>query len=295
MEINELKEKCLFRYRNFNDNTVNEILTGNIWHSRHELLNDPFEFSFLFDWSEYDKASLAKINNHLRLIPNENLQILYLGNKIFLDSFEQQLRDEINRIIDKKISDINEESFVSCFASSVDNPLMWSHYSNGMTGLCIAYNEEKVKESDHFSHPIAINYVSTPEKIRYTDLSVKEHDFQIEEILFLKPQHAIRPAQVKLSFELQIDNCKFLIQKHNRWKYEGEIRNLIIEPKESGKQGISVNIGSGCIDAIIFGSKISKSNLIILELICMKNNIPMFKASPNKNDFSVVINRHIVK
>ncbi|MBJ2145355.1 DUF2971 domain-containing protein [Vibrio sp. IB15] len=290
IQIDKLKRDCLFRYRDFNNNTINELLTGNIWHSKPEFLNDPFEFHFEFDWDEFSIKNLAAINNEWKLIPQIYLENLYLGDRSYLEHFFKSLKKQVNLIIENQRATFNEQSYVCCFSSNIDSPLMWSHYANGMQGICIAYKEQAISASEDFGMTVPVDYVNSPKKITYRNLeatsSLSEaqpiHDFA----------NAIQPISHYITFNIQFTNYEFLIQKHKRWEYEGEYRHIAIGSKDNGSVGCVKNV-ENAIEAVIFGFRISPTNLTVLELICRKNGIRMYKATPNKSDYSVAIEEHI--
>ncbi|MCF5874523.1 hypothetical protein [Aeromonas veronii] len=64
MQLEEVLEKCVFRYRAMNKNTMKEVLNSTIWHSTIEGLNDPFEFPISLDWKELEKKDAETLTKY---------------------------------------------------------------------------------------------------------------------------------------------------------------------------------------------------------------------------------------
>ncbi|ELH7949072.1 DUF2971 domain-containing protein [Vibrio fluvialis] len=293
MLIEELRNSCFFRYRNFNDNTLDEILTGNVWHSKPSLLNDPFEFNFEFDWANFTIDNFVQINNSLGIFPQHTMENLYLGAKNLRYQIFDKLETEVRRVIVERKEEMESIAFICCFASSPDNPLMWSHYSNGMQGLCIAYNRDTLAKSEDFKRIIPVEYVDSPYQITHEHLQGELISFQTTPVTYDFSKRTHTAAEIELTFNVHFKSYKYMFQKHLRWNYEGEHRSLAVSPASKNAIGCLKNIGSDSISAIIFGHRMSKTNINILELICRNKEIKMFKATPRRSDFSVTIEEHI--
>ncbi|HHF0508392.1 TPA: DUF2971 domain-containing protein [Vibrio antiquarius] len=292
MTLDEISTNCFFRYRDFNNNTLEELLTGNVWHSKPSLLNDPFEFHFDFDWDTFTFGNFIKINQALQIFPFHIMENLYLGNEIFRKQLFDKLKQEVERVVIERKRDIDNVAFLCCFASSFDNPLMWSHYANGMQGLCIAYKKDIVKESNDFERIIPIEYVVTPNKIDYSSLSGTRTSIIQRPLTFDLSHKAITPAELEVRFNIHFKSYQHMFQKHSRWEYEGEYRNVVIDRTREGASGCLKNIGENAIGAIIFGYRMPQDNIQSLESICRDKGITMYKALPRKSDYSVILEEH---
>lgn len=292
MLVDEINNHCLFRYRNFNDNTLDEILTGNVWHSKPSLLNDPFEFNFEFDWENFTMENFVYINKRLGIFPQDVMEKLYLGDESFRYNFFEILQSEVERVISERKEQLENVTFVCCFASSPDNPLMWSHYSNGMQGLCIAYKKDILKESEDFKRIIPVKYVESPFKISYEQLGGERLSLETTPHAYDFTKKSDNPAEIELKFSVYFKSYNYIFQKHSRWSYEGEHRNLAIDHTMNNSAGCLKKVGTNSISSIIFGYRMSKTNIRILELICRSKNIKMFRAIPRKSDYSVIIQEH---
>ncbi|EMV9318857.1 DUF2971 domain-containing protein [Vibrio vulnificus] len=279
----EISEKCVFRYRAMNKNTMKEVLDAKIWHSTTEGLNDPFEFPISLDWQELERKDVEiltkyalkfDIFNHeeiLHLIFNDQIELLYKTIKDNLEKLKSSLPDYYNSLI------------LCCFSKNYDSPLMWSHYSDGMRGVCIAYNKAKLEASELFKlYPVMYNKV--PIKFNYTHLKLVPivDDFKFYD--YEKNENSIATGYLT-----RLNSYDYLYQKHERWDYEKELRN-IIDPdalKSKPMNGDLIEYPSGAIEAIIIGSKMKAVHKRLVLKYCSKNQIPVLVATPNVEDYSV--------
>nr|WP_301337890.1 DUF2971 domain-containing protein [Vibrio rotiferianus] len=160
---------------------------------------------------------------------------------------------------------------------------MWSHYSDGMRGVCIAYNKEKLEASESFKlYPVMYNKV--PIKFDYTHLRLvpvvddfKFYDYQKNE------------NSIATGYLTRLNSYDYLYQKHERWGYEKELRN-IIDPdalKSKPMNGDLIEYPRGAIEAIIIGSKMKAVHKRLVLKYCSKNKITVLVATPNVEDYSV--------
>ncbi|MCR9850337.1 DUF2971 domain-containing protein [Vibrio antiquarius] len=283
MTIDELREQCVFRYRVMNKNTMKEALNSEIWHSTIEGLNDPFEFPTRINWDELEKKDAATLTKYARffsILPDEEityyivrqqLELLYEIIKTSLESSK------------KAFYDYSESLIVACFSNNLTSPLMWSHYSDGMKGLCIAYNRKVLEASDSFLlQPVVYN--KTPFTFDYKDLM---HIPAVDEFKFYNYEK--NEESVSKGFLVRLNSYHYLYQKHDRWEYEGELRN-IIDPNSSKSEftsGKLIEFPNDSISAIIIGYKMTAIHQKLVAKYCALHNIPIFMASPNFSDYSV--------
>ncbi len=285
MTLNELEEKCVFRYREMNKNTINEVLNAKIWHSTVDKLNDPFEFPVTLDWSELntnDVSILTKYAQHFSIIPNDDI-IQYILNKQI-----KKIRNILIFNLEKlKISlpEYYGSLFVASFSKNIKSSLMWSHYSDGMKGLCIAYDRDHLESSELFKlYPIEYN--QNPIKINYFDLTMLPVMNGFQYYCYEKNE-----LSVGQGYLVRLASLESLYQKHACWDYEEELRN-IIDPntnKSNPKHGDLVTYTKGAVSAIIIGSKMKKVHKKMVVRYCAKNDIPVYVASPNLIDYTVKI------
>ena len=280
----------LYRYRPFNENTLRELLEGDLWHSHVRLLNDPFEHPFEFNWDEITLETLPSINQHLKLIPNDVVISSYIDSSE--DNKErcfEGLRQWLVSVVDelKKNAD---RTFVCCFSKTNREPLMWSHYADGMTGLCFVYDKSVLYGHSKLRFKDAV-YNKSVEQYTYRDLETTDRlvgDKDEYNFMIGRDVSSVR-AGSKLSSYL------FAYQKHERWAYEEEVRSVLFaeSDEENAKAGVVESVSAEAIIGVIIGSKMNKTNRKIITALCKDRGIPIHLAVPSKKDYSVDIHLNL--
>nr|WP_275690398.1 DUF2971 domain-containing protein [Photobacterium alginatilyticum] len=148
---------------------------------------------------------------------------------------------------------------------------MWSHYTDGMKGFVIVYNQFKTLDDDYLPM-LPVKYVRTPPTITLDDLKLDSRD------------------------EGFLLNQKLIASKHDRWAYENEVR--FISCPESGHEMLSriklrnggiLDLPDNSIHGVIVGEKMPASNLKLLQTICTHNQYKMYKASISSGEYQVEI------
>lgn len=144
-----IKKKIIYRYRPINKNTLDELIHYYLYFQPAIELNDPFEFEL--NWANYECDT------------NEFIQQNNYGNSI--DAGQNQfdlLKKKTTTILKNKykpkFDKYKKQIGVCCFTQTSLNPLMWSHYSQDHTGICIGYDLSKIPENEKL---IEVKYSDT--------------------------------------------------------------------------------------------------------------------------------------
>ncbi|EKO3518600.1 DUF2971 domain-containing protein [Vibrio fluvialis] len=289
----EEPEQYLFRYRACNENTLSEIITADIWHSKIQQLNDPFELNFIFDWDEFSISNFPKINNVLKVFPDKELTQAYIVNQ------QEQLFSSLRNAIESQIEELNrklEQTGVCCFSQSPDNAMMWSHYADGMKGLCLVYDLESVKKQEQFDNLKPISYQDRIEKISYKNLSARVKQRPDDQRYQFTSDSNPKLVNIKgYDFSIKLEDHSTIYKKHSRWSQEKEIRNVLWAEtdEELSQSGFFENIGLGSLKAIVIGEKMAKSQRKLLEVLCKQRNIDIYIAEVVRETLSVGIRPYI--
>ena len=111
----------LYNYRSLDLNTLEMLRSREVWFSRRERLNDPFDCMPIIDMSMDDKSIVKLFRMSGRQIPE--------GAGI------EQMREELIKHLQKQL----DKSGVFWLTSANDNELMWAHYADNHRGLTIGY------------------------------------------------------------------------------------------------------------------------------------------------------------
>lgn len=272
----------LYRYRPFNENTLRELVTGELWHSHVRLLNDPFEHPFEFDWDEINENKLYEINKHLRMFPDD------IVTKHFCDGEQNELVNQVEKWLESQYEDLSKNArstFVCCFSEDGEEPLMWSHYADGMKGICVVYDRRKLESHSKIKLKPA-DYNKEVKKVTF-------RDFEPINFRKLPNQYSFSKGKIMAFVEAgsQLKSYRFSCQKHERWEYEKELRSVLFAENdaENEKSGVVIDVGADAIIGVIIGGKMNSVNREIVETLCAGRNIEVKIAKPNKQDYSVDI------
>ena len=193
----------LFRYEPNESSRLSTVRNGQIWMSNHYTFNDPFDVSSQI--RPFREPSWSKNHNLFKAIKalysevNENELHWILSGDVLSAIKKWCLTDTPATHNGQNILNMVRERVgkfgMSCFCSSLENPLMWSHYANSHKGFCIEY-EVTPMESENGHAFMSVNYTSKISKLNAIDLLLNTNYF-----------------------------CEnFLASKSPEWAYEGEYR-----------------------------------------------------------------------
>lgn len=115
----------LYRYRDFNEYSEDNILKGEVHFSFASDFNDPFDAAIKLNFDKIEKE---------------------LEPKKYIIELVKQIpqRDKLYKCIQKKIfEEFQKYIKIACFSEYKDSMLMWSHYANYHKGFCIEYDTSK--------------------------------------------------------------------------------------------------------------------------------------------------------
>lgn len=162
--------KSLYRFRQFNNHSIENLLMEREWQSYPCEFNDPFdsrlkidmdiakkEIFFKLTWSEF----LKSLKKQDLFFSNEELDDIYSStNPIYttakyIAKYDRNYQDkeeefakfvfdmvdkELKRILDPFRTAIQTGYFIVCYSEVKERILMWSYYAKDHSGFCIEYN-----------------------------------------------------------------------------------------------------------------------------------------------------------
>lgn len=183
------------------------LINGQLWFSKVEDFNDPFEWNFLYKINvERDREDIAKYVEETNFgrsqSEKEEKFKIYLETPIILEN-------ELNKSLQYR-----KDKGVCCFTVKENklNVLMWSHYANSHKGVVLGFSEEILQI------------------IHNDDFRVKQNS----EMIFSKPDKREVTYKNIPSLINPFKKDRYSIRdyeyiKSEDWKYENEIR--IVSPK----------------------------------------------------------------
>lgn len=176
------KPRRLYKDHRINENLENLLKSYTLWAGTASKLNDPYDCDF-----ELTKDFIQE--KYLKNILPEEIQNKGITGKeldaakaIVLDAFDKNLLKQLHQ---DYIAGIG----VCCFSADPLSELMWSHYADSASGVCLEFSFQK--NPDLLKRIIAVSY-----------------------------------SDKRITVKNEFDRFLALFQKRSAWKYEKEWRML---------------------------------------------------------------------
>jgi len=224
--MSEIEYKSrLYKYCSINKNSIEALTLEKNWISDPLFFNDPFEFTMPSD-TRYC---------------GETQKILMLS--------ERELE---NRNIMKALTD---QFGIICYSYRNDNILMWSHYANNHTGMCLAF--EPILPYNNPRVGMAFGHLN---KVKYDKIvpSTNFANFEIKDIIDL------------------------FCTKSEDWAYEEEVRQIF----DVKSQYVEY---PGVLKEIIFGCRTTESDINLITKLLSGKNIEFHFCEKQDGQYSLMI------
>ncbi|MDD4778948.1 MAG: DUF2971 domain-containing protein [Fermentimonas sp.] len=229
MEFNDFVKKMIhkgipsevFKYMRIDDYLFNTLEKGELWFSSPLNFNDPFDCQ-LNDQTEWTLSEMVEYLNSIN-IPKDKMDLFlseYHSPELFSQYFTKQMKSIISTM------------GVTCFTISPKNMIMWSHYGNSHTGVCLKFDMRK--DLDFFKQSFMVDYSSDYPKYDY----IQNRGFATVLSMTTKSEH---------------------------WSYENEVRTI----RTKGNKAYAFDKNS--LTEIIFGVKADDQNIKLVIDKCQNN------------------------
>jgi hypothetical protein len=278
--------ETIYRYRSFSEQTLSSLCSDQLYFSRAEKFNDPFDCKPCLE-ADSDLQRLKQLLTHLlhRRISSEVSEGLKRA-RIKDPKVVTQANTGVSNVICQKLADIaydatdpdnsgtpeeNEiwqitreieselgqdyDRGVCCFSNTDLHPLLWSHYGDSHKGLCIGYTLDRNPSPDL-------------QKVVYGGRRS------------IKTSTVVNALLHNDSAARKILDRDFLLRKADCWKYEDEWRLI-------GKAGLqdsplklkSITFGLQCPEAV--------RHITVKSLAGRMDEIQFYKVNSAHGDFSL--------
>lgn len=214
----------------------------------------------------FSAIALFTADVDLSMITEENLMQMFQVDSALitlLNKFEEVKEKHYIPQFKEFLSQIT----VSCFsASGWNNQLMWSHYANSYSGICVEYDFSTVNGTTGFVYPV--EYSSERPTITLSDLG-----FSIAEDGQLKWKTGETDTKAIMSYLLVKNKC---------WEYEQEWRIINI-----GEKNMPIFIDMPKIKSITLGLNMNNVCKHLLLDICMDKGIPCYNLVLDTEKFAL--------
>ena len=226
----------------------------------------PPEVKFFFNRESFLAFSLLVKNYHKIEIDEKTLT-----EALKLDELLASLEDKVTNLRDETyipfIKDFLSKLTVTCFsASGWDNQLMWSHYANSYSGICVEYDFSKMDEFIGFILPVT--YSNERPTLSLSDLGLDEYK---------KDENGNWTVdEVDISAILS-----YLSAKNKCWDYEEEWRiiNQVDEPYKS------VFVKVPFVKSITLGLNLDDMCKYLIWDVCKEQGIECYQLVINQSNY----------
>lgn len=116
----------IYKYCTINENLFSSLREAYIWFSKPTTFNDPFD---------------CKING----VPPSTQDLEELEDSYKFAKYLNKTPEIMSEMTYPELQNRFNSYGVSCFSKSNDNILMWSHYSEKHSGVCLEFNKDEME------------------------------------------------------------------------------------------------------------------------------------------------------
>jgi DUF2971 family protein len=208
----QLSDPIVYKYCSMNKFLKNLLVDNSMFFNNPYNFNDPFDCNLVIN-NEVKKEDIKSYYDSNRWSGKKKddplIKDIFDSKFTNIPAFEKRFRQEYNAAIGA--------IGISCFCQDKQNLLLWAHYADKHTGVCLAFDTSADTE-----------FFSLLKKVKYAD---RYPVFQYIE-----------------NKNMVLENL--LLKKSRQWKYEQEIR--LIKPKSCSV----VPFAPKALKAIYFGMRV---------------------------------------
>lgn len=134
----------LFRYRPPCDYTLENLRKRQVWFSKPENFNDPFDCAIRVDRDMISEEEYWELFRHLRQEKGEQIADQFLQGGQLTEEFKKQARRGSRRAYEDQKDKMLHQRGAVCFSAippdHQDSILQWSHYAGAHTGICLEFD-----------------------------------------------------------------------------------------------------------------------------------------------------------
>lgn len=241
-KVQELKPKSLYRYRNYNNDTVDAFKNDLVVSSKPADFNDPFDCLIQVDaddiineitnpknrwklqkWLDYNPKLVEIISKKNLKRINALLTMKDTTYSNFIQKRMPQFRKHVLQVIKQAKGFLRTYPHIACFSETPTSPPMWAHYADLHKGFVLEYDFK-----DYFTpclnckNTCIFRHYELLYPVIYTKTRFNAKDFfssyWSHVILMNAPVNVFIPKDDELAI------YKTLIHKSKDWEYEKEWR-----------------------------------------------------------------------
>lgn len=269
----------IYKFSPFSEHALENIRRSQVFCRHYSEFNDPFEF-----WSIVDEGE-----PHPEHDPERYRRALEAWD--FVSAGHDEVRDYFKEIrcYQANFLDVFKGIRISCFSRDAESLLMWSHYADGLRGLCLELDEEALLATDKDAQIMDVHYASSAGYIDAFEYALCQdqlwfYDMSYEETgdegwLEYKPRlwDIVRRSLISAFATKPIE-----------WSYERECR-LILQNKAAGP--VLHSYPKGALRQVIVGQRSTREDRERLQqaLAAAGVAVPVVEAVCEPNDYRITI------
>lgn len=250
--------------------------------SKNVVLKHKESIPRLFRYSSADYYNIRALETQsLYLSPSGNMNDVFEG-----------LSCEINDKVIEGIEEIRDIAFLKSFSEEKSSLLMWAHYADNYSGMCVEYDFSKLSETLLF-HLYPVYYSLKRSTNRHLERAIVEHKD-------LKRMNEENCYPNDCDFIKDI--MSLFLSKSMSWSYEKEWRILVTYPQMHNEAqdiedeleefyritGQQIPVMS-CVKAVYLGPKMKQSIKEHIKEICRDRlgGIPVYSTKLSKENYEL--------
>lgn len=139
-----VRPQYIYKYHNLNIHLIELLSNSELFLASKDKLNDPLDSMYKIELDNYFKLYTEKYPS---FVNDEEHQ--YLSRSVFNYQIENGRTDFLS-----SINEFQNGYNICSFTENSNNPLMWSHYTNNHTGVCLKFNLDLDENLRNLLYPV---------------------------------------------------------------------------------------------------------------------------------------------
>lgn len=261
--------KILYKYRDWKNEKHRKIITDReIYFTSIKNFNDPFDckiplrYDLLTRWQWYNKTKNLMKEEY----SNWSKVNIKKGAKFWMSLGKYTDKETVDKFIKDEIQLLESEFGIFSLSCVKDNILMWSHYSNSHSGICVGFNVKNLMQN----------------LSNYTNNNLF---FELKKVNYVRKYPKIIPYHQNT----EIFYNKRLFYKSSFWEYEQEYRILSFFEAADKKYVVSEDT----FTEVILGFNMPRTTRLELAEYTTKElpHVKLYETEMSKEKFKINLKR----
>ncbi len=241
----KIEENHIYKFAPINTYTLKNLILSELWFGPPNSMNDQLEGLITVKNIDFKPSKKAIKNFFL----SNNLSYYY---DYYLHHLNKVTGSVFLKLFLENWYNLKRNQFgITCFSDTPKEPLMWAHYADKHTGICLVFDKQELIKCLNTFGP----------KFSYSEINYEK-----------RPEITLIEANDNITYH---SNEPLITYKAPNWKYEKEIRFYSKFSKFESFKGFSSTIYYSALKAVIYGSNMDESDVNAVSIIL--RNEPLYK------------------